>query len=287
MAAWVKKTCQKCNLQFDYVSNGICSACSSLQKGIDLEIRMRPIREEREAKLKEFEEERARKRVLQDTIFEENRRQAAVRIAEREEKQRLYATESAERFRINYPELYQQLQLEREEKIKKILLLNIVKIPRKKSIKKEKVFIRILSPEERLEDKRNKSKKWQKEKREKDPIFKLKGNLRNRVNKAVRQIGDTKDETTMSLVGCDTNTLKMHLESQFNSGMTWENYGQWELDHIIPFASAKSKEEVYKLCHYTNLQPLWAEDNLTKNDKMPDGTSARANKNKSKDSPLV
>jgi hypothetical protein len=62
--------------------------------------------------------------------------------------------------------------------------------------------------------------------------------------------------------------LKKHLEIQFIEGMSWENQGKWHIDHKIPLSSAKTEEEVYKLCHYTNLQPLWAEDNLKKGSKI-------------------
>lgn len=50
--------------------------------------------------------------------------------------------------------------------------------------------------------------------------------------------------------------------------MTWENRNEWHIDHITPLSSAKTEEELYKLCHYTNLQPLWAEENLKKGNKI-------------------
>ena len=56
----------------------------------------------------------------------------------------------------------------------------------------------------------------------------------------------------------------------FDERMSWENHGAktWHIDHIIPLASAKTEEEVFLLCHYTNLQPLWWSDNLSKGSKL-------------------
>ena len=70
------------------------------------------------------------------------------------------------------------------------------------------------------------------------------------------------------MIGCDLKTIKAHLEKQFTKGMNWENQGKWHVDHIIPCASAKTEEELIKLFHYTNLQPLWAIDNILKKDKI-------------------
>ena len=70
------------------------------------------------------------------------------------------------------------------------------------------------------------------------------------------------------MLGADYETAFNHIESRFKDGMTWDNQGEWHIDHIVPLASATTEEELIKLCHYTNLQPLWAEDNLKKGDKI-------------------
>ena len=78
----------------------------------------------------------------------------------------------------------------------------------------------------------------------------------------------TKKNKTFDIVGCSPESLKEHLEKQFTNGMTWDNRSEWHIDHIIPLSSAKTEEELYKLCHYSNLQPLWAGDNLSKGNKV-------------------
>ena len=78
----------------------------------------------------------------------------------------------------------------------------------------------------------------------------------------------TKNNKTFEMVGCDPTELKMYLEKQFENKMTWQNRDEWHIDHIIPLSSANTEEEVLKLCHYTNLQPLWIEENLKKSNKL-------------------
>jgi hypothetical protein len=74
---------------------------------------------------------------------------------------------------------------------------------------------------------------------------------------------------TLDIVGCTPEFLKEYLENKFTEGMSWDLMGKYiHIDHIIPLSSAKTEEEIYKLCHYTNLQPLWAEDNLRKSNKI-------------------
>ena len=78
-----------------------------------------------------------------------------------------------------------------------------------------------------------------------------------------------KNNKTFDIVGCSPQFLKEHLEKQFKDGMTWDKIGkEIHIDHIIPLSSAKTEEDIYKLCHYTNLQPLWAQENLSKGNRI-------------------
>jgi hypothetical protein len=97
-----------------------------------------------------------------------------------------------------------------------------------------------------------------------DPIFKLTKNLRARLKTAMKRGYLT--GSAIKDLGCSVEFFKQYLESLFQSGMTWGNHGEWHIDHIIPLASANTLEEASRLCHYTNLQPLWAKDNMRKGD---------------------
>ena len=106
-----------------------------------------------------------------------------------------------------------------------------------------------------------------------DLNFKLRNYLRSRVRLALK--GNPKLSTTMNLIGCSIEKFKQHIEAQFKSGMSWDNYGigGWELDHIKPCIKFKlTKLEEQKICfHYTNLQPLWAKENRQKNSRRKNG----------------
>lgn len=117
---------------------------------------------------------------------------------------------------------------------------------------------------------RSKLNEWERNKKQTDPIYKLSSNVRDRINKFLNKNNITKKNKTFELVGCTPQQLKEHLEKQFREGMTWENHGKygWHIDHIIPLSSATTEEELYKLCHFTNLQPLWAEENLSKGGRI-------------------
>ena len=104
-----------------------------------------------------------------------------------------------------------------------------------------------------------------------DPVFKVSVNMRSRIRIFMKKNTHiTKTNKTFTYVGCTPEFLKEHLEKQFKEGMSWDNYGLhgWHIDHIIPLSISKTDEDVYKLCHYTNLQPLWAVDNLSKGNRV-------------------
>ena len=117
-------------------------------------------------------------------------------------------------------------------------------------------------------DKRN---SWEKKKLTEDSLFKIKKTLRHRLRCALYRF-EMKDETGSAIkdLGCSTQDLKAYLESKFLPGMTWDNWSirGWHIDHIVPLSSAGTKEELIKLCHYTNLQPLWWKDNISKGSKV-------------------
>jgi hypothetical protein len=110
---------------------------------------------------------------------------------------------------------------------------------------------------------------YTKERKKKDPSFRLALNCRARIRNALK--GMYKNTTTAKLIGCSWGEFKEYIESKFQPGMTWDNYGRngWHIDHIIPLCSfdLSDTEQLQKACHYSNLQPLWAKDNLIKNGK--------------------
>jgi hypothetical protein len=101
-----------------------------------------------------------------------------------------------------------------------------------------------------------------------DIIYKLACISRTRLINFLEVKKITKKNNTFNYIGCTPLFLKKYLEDQFIDGMSWDNHGKWHIDHIIPLASAETEEDIYRLSHYTNLQPLWAEDNWRKNSKI-------------------
>jgi len=149
--------------------------------------------------------------------------------------------------------------------------------------KRRKNIIR-LTPEERLEKERKYAIEYyykNKEKQNKksaernklrmlnDSNFKLSHNIRVLIRKSLQNQFTTKSKKTIEILGCSFDEFKIHLESRFDDKMNWENQGTyWHMDHIIPISSAETEEDIYRLNHYKNFQPLYWLDNLKKSNKI-------------------
>lgn len=116
-----------------------------------------------------------------------------------------------------------------------------------------------------------------KKKMETDPLFKLTENVRSMISNSLAKNGYTKKSRTQTILGCSFEEFKRHIESKWESWMSWDNRGKynggfnygWDIDHITPLASAKTEEDLIKLNHYTNLRPLCSKVNRDiKKDKL-------------------
>jgi hypothetical protein len=99
-------------------------------------------------------------------------------------------------------------------------------------------------------------------------MFNLSVRLRNRLNSALKAKSWKKTNKLSEYLGCTLSELVVYIESKFTEGMSWDNRNEWHIEHIVCLSSASTPEELHKLCHYTNLQPLWAEDNIRKADSI-------------------
>jgi hypothetical protein len=146
---------------------------------------------------------------------------------------------------------------------------------RKKLSSNKSLIIRMQDPEYKMIQK-IKRRNNHLRRLENDPLYKLRISYYRRINKCIKRF-DTKDVKFLENLGCSLEELKIFLESKFEPWMNWNNYGKyngeinygWDIDHIIPLSIAKSEEEIYKLSHYTNLQPLCSKFNRDiKKDKI-------------------
>ena len=120
-----------------------------------------------------------------------------------------------------------------------------------------------------IEKVRHYNNEFHKRHRQESPQYRIACNIRSRVSKVLQK--NIKTGSAIRDLGCSISDLKKHLESQFTEGMSWDNYGShgWHIDHVKPLSrfNLNNKEQFKEACHYSNLQPLWAEDNLSKGAK--------------------
>ena len=208
---------------------------------------------------------------------------------EQKEKSRLYSKQyrkinkdKVNEYNKNYNKIHSDKNNE-SERIKKYYLEN----PDKKKLSQQKYY---LKNKEKLNKQSTKYRKNNVDKvkltnnkrtkirRKTDPLYKLKCGLRRDLCMLVKRNGYSKKSNTIDVLGCSFEEFKTYIESKFQPWMNWSNYGLyngefncgWDLDHIKPLSSGKTEEELLKLCHYTNLQPLCSKVNRdVKRDNYP------------------
>lgn len=101
-----------------------------------------------------------------------------------------------------------------------------------------------------------------------DVSFKLKIRLRDRLRRAIKN--SQKSGSAVRDLGCSIEKFKLWIEFYWKDGMSWDNYGEWHLDHIKPLSkfNLTDRNQLLEACHFTNIQPLWAHENLAKSDKV-------------------
>lgn len=115
---------------------------------------------------------------------------------------------------------------------------------------------------------------WHKKQMKESPAYRLKITLRARLHVVLKSRGFKKRCAMNAVLGCNAEFLKGYIEAQFLPGMSWDRRTEFHVDHRIPLSSAKTEAEMIALCHYTNLRPMWAIENLLKGSKIPNQTSA-------------
>ncbi len=150
-------------------------------------------------------------------------------------------------------------------------LLRKINDSKKEPVKKEKIKkIKPILTEKERKDKINKNQReYNKKRYDNDILFRLTSNIRSLIGISLKQKNYTKKSHTYEILGISYKDFLVYLESKFEPWMTWDNRGLyngslnygWDIDHIIPLCSANSEEELLKLNHYTNLQPLCSKIN--------------------------
>ena len=109
----------------------------------------------------------------------------------------------------------------------------------------------------------------------KDIIKRIFDNASKRLLKKLKELNIEKKYKYSELLGCSLEEFKNHISIQFQEGMNFDNYGEWEIDHIIPLTSYNLTDdtELLKCSNYKNLQPLWKLDNIKKSNKIPNLSS--------------
>jgi len=196
-------------------------------------------------------------------IKEKNKIYSEKTRAEKREYDRLYRLNNKEKSKQYQKQYYENNKEKIKSKDKRYYQLNKEIIDQKHKIYRE-------NNKDKFKIYHKKTYQKEKERKKLDTNFKITKLLRSRINKAVKR--NQKSGSAVRDLGCSISEFKTYLESKFQEGMSWNNWSTegWHLDHIIPLSSfdLTDREQFLKACHYTNLQPLWAKENITKGAKL-------------------
>lgn len=115
---------------------------------------------------------------------------------------------------------------------------------------------------------KNKRNEYERNRRNYDIYHKLRGNLRSCLRMAIKD--NQKSGSAVQDLGCSIDDLKRWIEQQFQSNMSWDNYGEWHIDHVIPLSvvDLTDRRQLLKVCNWFNLQPLWGSENISKGSRV-------------------
>lgn len=194
-------------------------------------------------------------RTTQKAYYESNKADIISKTTE-------YSKKNKDRFKEHYQAYRKEYYIKNKERI-----LNYGKFYRTHN--KQKRYETNKKYNDNNKDKiRSIGRKYEKLQYSCNPLFRLRKNMRTLIGSSFRNNGYENHHATQTILGCSFDYLKTYIEHKFVDGMSWDNRSEWHIDHIIPLSSGKTEEEIIALNHYTNLQPLWATDNLKKSNKF-------------------
>jgi DNA repair exonuclease SbcCD ATPase subunit len=291
------KVCSKCNIEKEFTEfykdrsrrDGYRSQCKKCAKQYRIENREqlkeweKQYRIENKEKIKEWQKQY---RIENEEKIKEWQKQYRI-----ENKEKINARRRTEKWREKNKDQIKQYWINNKEKIKECQ--KQYRIKNREQLKDQKKQYYIKNKEQikqyyikNKEQIKEWQKQYQKKRKQSDIMFKLKNTLRVLVVMSLK--GYTKKSRTYEILGCSYEEFKNHIESQWEEWMDWDNHGSyngkekdgWDLDHVIPLASVNTEEEIIKLNHYTNFQPLCSHinryvkkdlldwDNLSKGSKI-------------------
>lgn len=184
------------------------------------------------------------------------------------EKGKVYYHNNIEKISENDKKSYWENKEKENERTRMYYLLNKDSISERKKIKynenPDKERNRLSLYRKSNKDRINEKIRLRKQN---DPLYKAKLAIRSTISCSIRKQGYKKNGRTYEILCCTYEYFKEHIEKQFTDGMSWDNYGEWHLDHKIPISWATTEDEVYKLNKYENFQPLWASENCSKGNR--------------------